>query len=63
MYDGTRELYATTLHIMQTGFNVNLHRRHIRKKRASPVTTFMEKSAYLMGIVTVAVNVPQLLSI
>lgn|GEM_PF-387219 len=48
---------------MQTGLNHAIHRRRAKKRNAPLFLQLMDKSAYLMGAVTVAVNLPQLFTI
>ncbi len=48
---------------MQTGMHHAIH-RHAHKNRAkSTLLQLFDRSAYLMGAVTVAVNVPQLITV
>lgn len=50
---------------MQTGFHHAVH-RHKRKNSSTKegvITRFIDQSAYLMGAITIAVNVPQLISV
>jgi len=48
---------------MQTGFH-HTARSHLQgNKRSKKLILFIDKSAYIMGSITVAVNVPQLISV
>jgi uncharacterized protein with PQ loop repeat len=50
---------------MQTGFHhaVHHHKRKHHTTNQSAITRFIDHSAYLMGAITIAVNVPQLISV
>lgn len=47
---------------MQTGFHHAFH-RHTHTKSAKGLLGIIDKSAYLMGAITIAVNVPQLIAV
>lgn len=48
---------------MQTGMHHAMYRHAHRDKRKAKLLQLLDKSAYLMGAVTVAVNVPQLITV
>lgn len=50
---------------MQTGFHhaIHRHRHDTRKAKLTGLAKLIDGSAYLMGMITVAVNVPQLISV
>ena len=50
---------------MQTGFHHAFHTHHSKKSsgRTKGLVQLIDKSAYLMGAVTVAVNIPQLIAV
>lgn len=55
--------YATLTLPMQTGFHHAIKSHRHGKKGAKTLTDIIDKSAYLMGGITVTVNIPQLISV
>lgn len=54
---------ATLILRMQTGFHHAVKTHKHGKSGKKNLITFIDKSAYLMGALTVAVNIPQLVSV
>jgi uncharacterized protein with PQ loop repeat len=48
---------------MQTGMHHAIHRHAHKNKQKATLLRLLDKSAYLMGAITVAVNIPQLFTI
>lgn len=54
---------ATLFLYMQTGLRYAVRPHPHRKSQAKKLMRLIDKSAYIMGSITVAVNIPQLISV